>query len=116
MDLGTNGFAVLHAIAGKGKAVFIDCAYMGAMPGEVRRFIPGDVVDQKVKLGLSAHQGDLLQTLALAREHGDCPNEVVIFGIEPATVSMGLELSDVLSGRMGEYVDAVCSELGVAHA
>ena len=100
VDHGTNGFAVLHSISGKRKAVFIDCAYMGKEPGSIQRFRPDEVRDRKVLLPASQHQGDLLQTLDLARTQGLCPGEVVIYGIEPARIEPGLGLTPVLEAKM----------------
>ncbi len=38
LDLGTSGAKVLHAIAQKRKAIFLDCAFMGERPGAIRKF------------------------------------------------------------------------------
>ena len=115
-DLGSAGMRVLHAIAGRRKAVLVDCAFMGAAPGTMRRFRPEDVATVKRLAGLSAHEGDLLAILRLSRELGECPEQVVLFGIEPATIAPGTELSAVLAARLDEYAGAVAAELGAAPA
>ena len=55
--------------------------------------------------------GELLNTIELSRRIGECPAEVVIFGIEPARVEMGESLSPALASRLGEYVEAVKADI-----
>lgn len=110
LDLGTGGMGVLHAIAKRDKAIFVDSALMGEEPGTVRRFSPDEVVSHKLLPRLSLHEGDLLQTLELARRLGDCPDEIVIFGVEPVSVAPGLELSPCLESRLGEYLRLLMKE------
>jgi len=111
LDLGTNGMAILHAIAGRRKAVFVDCALMDAEPGTMRRFTADEVVSRKLRTRLSLHEGDLLAILGLARRIGDCPGEVVIFGVEPVSVSPGQALSERLESHLDEYLEILAEEL-----
>ena len=67
---------------------------------------------RKVLTGTALHEGDLLQVLRLSGDLGECPDEVVVFGIEPEQVAPGLELSPRLGGRLEEYVQAVSAEAG----
>lgn len=111
IDLGTAGTRVLHAIAGKKKAIFLDCAYMNAVPGTIRKFTPEEVESQKTSEQISLHEGDLFRTLELSRRLGECPSEIVIFAIEPRIVAPGENLSPLLSTRMRVYLDLIEQEL-----
>lgn len=111
LDLGTGGLTVLHAIEGREKAIFVDCAMMGASPGTIRRFAPDEVRTRKVCMRLSLHEGDLISVLGIARDAGDCPDDIVIFGVQPGAVEQGEGLSPELARRMDEYVGTVISEL-----
>jgi hydrogenase maturation protease len=111
MDAGTRLMGALHAMAGRRKAVFVDCALMGQAPGTLRRFGPDEVATRKAVAGTSAHEGDLLRIIRLSRELGECPEDVVIFGIEPERVGPGMELSPALAQRLDEYVQSVEAEL-----
>ena len=110
IDLGTAGARILHAVAGRRKAIFIDCALMGEQPGTIRRFTPDDVRSEKQLPRMSLHEGDLMQFIELSRRLGECPDDVVIFGIQPQDMSPGLELSPLLAARMDEYVKAITTE------
>ena len=114
LDLGTAGFAVLHAIAGRRKAVFIDCAFMGKPPGSITRFKPDEVHSDKLQSRCSLHEGDLLHTLELARKLGACPEDVVILGVEPERIESGQTLSPTLESRLDHYVQATRSEFLLA--
>ena len=113
IDAGTGGFSVIHQIEGRRKAVFIDCAYMGAEPGSIKRFSPEDVKSEKVLAHQSLHEADLLKILDMAKELGQSPDEIVIFGIEPAAVKPGFDLSEKLESRLDDYVSVICAELGL---
>ncbi len=89
LDLGVAGLALLHHLPGRRKAILLDCAYMNAEPGTLRRFTPDDVVSVKTLAGFSLHEGDLLQILELARKLNTAPEEIVIFGIQPGRRERG---------------------------
>jgi len=116
IDLGTGGLRLVHEAAGRRKLVFIDCAFMGEAPGAMRRFTPEEVRSVKPGMRHSLHEGDLLGNLALARRIGHCPDEVVIFGIEPGSVDPGLELTEALASRVDDYARRVREEIGIRDA
>ncbi len=111
LDLGTGGLTLLHAVAGRRKAIVVDCARMGATAGALRRFRAEEVRSTKMLLGASLHEGDVLQVLTLARRLGEAPADVVLFGIEPAEVAFSGKLSEPLAARFEEYVRRVRQEL-----
>ncbi len=110
-DLGTSGMSVLHALAHKKKAVIIDCAFMGEEPGTIKRFNKAEVRSLKLVHGLSLHEGDLLSTLVLSESLGECPPQVVLFGIEPVCLVLGEGLSPVLLRRTDRYLSLLAREL-----
>ena len=111
IEMGTGGMRIIHAIAGRRKAVFVDCARMGKAPGTMKRFVPGGARSRKKLPGFSLHEGDLLSILEVARQAVDCPEEIVIFGIEPGSVAPGENLSRELADRLAEYSTAIMAEL-----
>ncbi len=113
LELGTGGLTVMHAIAGREKVVFVDCALMGEEPGTLRRFTPEEVRSTKVRTRYSLHEGDLLNTLELSHSMGECPEDIVIFGIEPKEIADGQELSPELEEHVEEYTKAILSECDV---
>ena len=53
-----------------------------------------------------------METLALARQLGCAPREVVIFGIVPGTVRSGLEMTPEVAAAVPKVIDLVMKELG----
>ena len=111
VDAGTGGVSVLHLVAGRRKAILIDCAFMGEDPGVIRRFTPDDVRSTKVLAHQSLHEADLLRILDLAKQLDQAPEQVVIFGIQPQQVAPGEDLSPILSSRIDAYLSQILAEL-----
>jgi hydrogenase maturation protease len=111
IDAGTGGMAVLHLIANRKKAVIVDCALMRQSPGTLLRFTPDDVKSIKQVSHFSLHDADILKVLGLSKQLGECPDDVIIFGIEPAKVEQGDTLSLELADRMNEYVTIIADAL-----
>jgi hydrogenase maturation protease len=113
LDLGTGGLSVIHAIAGREKIIFVDCAVMGQEPGTMFRFTPEQVRSKKLRIRYSLHEGDLLNTLKLSRQLGKCPDNIVIFGIEPKEVLQGEGLSSELHNNIQQYVQTILEEADI---
>ena len=111
VDAGTAGMSILHLITDKDKAIFIDCARMGEKPGAIRKFTPQEIKSAKVLAHRSLHEADLIKVIDLAGQLGQCPAQIVIFGIEPEVVEPGAGLSETLAGKVEHYVSVVCQEL-----
>ena len=111
VDLGSGGMRLLHLIAHRKKAVIIDCAFMGKPEGTISRFTPEQVTTQKLLAGLSLHESDVLGVVALSRQLGEAPEEIVIFGIEPYSIDPGEDLSTELEKRLCNYVSQIKEEL-----
>ena len=111
MDLGTGGLTVIHVIEGREKIIFVDCAIMGQAPGCINRFTPEQVRSKKVGMRYSVHEGDLLNTIRLSRSLGQCPEDIVIFGIEPKEIADGEGLTSELENNIQQYVQTILKEL-----
>jgi hydrogenase maturation protease len=107
IDAGTGGMNVLHLIANRKKAVIIDCAKMGTKPGTIKRFDPADVQTIKKLTHFSLHEADILQIINLSKQLGECPEQIVIFGIEPESLELGQNLSKTLSDKIAFYIDTI---------
>jgi hydrogenase maturation protease len=111
LELGSSLVNVVHAIAGRQKAILVDCAFMDEPAGTIRRFSPSEVVSTKTMAHFSLHEGDLLGALELSMKLGECPREIVIFGIQPESVVLGDGLSSTLQEQLDNYVEIVGAEL-----
>ena len=109
-DGGTFGIDLLDTLANRRKVIVIDAVRADAAPGTVLRFTAADLA-QREEADLSLHQVGLCETLAMARQLGCAPEEVVIFGIVPATLEAGLEVSPQVAAVMPKVVELVLAEL-----
>jgi hydrogenase maturation protease len=110
-DGGCGGMYLLHTIADRQKAILIDCCRMGTEPGTIRRFTPEDVVSVKQMTHLSLHEVDILKVIELAKEIGQCPDEIVIFGIEPVSIEPQMHLNEPIEARLNDYIEEIRQEL-----
>ena len=114
MDLGTGGLSLMHAVEGRKKIIFVDCALMDQSTGTMLRFTPEQVRSKKVRMRYSLHEGDLLNTLELSRRFGQCPDDIVIFGIEPKEIDHGEGLTSDLENNIQQYIQTILKELNRA--
>ena len=110
-DAGTGGISILHLIEGRDKVIFIDCAKMDEKPGTIKRFTPQDIESQKALSHQSLHEFDLIKIINMSDKLGQCPAEIVIFGIEPHAIKPGCELSKILADRLNGYITVISKEL-----
>lgn len=111
IDAGTGGLNLLHLFEGREKAVLIDCANMEEEPGTIKKFTPEQVKSVKQLAHYSLHEQDLMKIIDMAKMLGQCPKQIVIFGIQPESVSLGQTLSAELEKKIGDYIKMICEEL-----
>jgi hydrogenase maturation protease len=107
IDAGTGGLNILHLIANRKRAVIIDCAKMGKKPGTIKQFKPADVQTTKKMTHFSLHEADILRIIDLSRQLGECPEQILIFGIEPESLELGQSLSETLTDKIDLYIDTI---------
>lgn len=110
LDGGTLGLDLLPALAEADRLIVIDALDSGGRPGEIVR-LEGEEVPRAFATKLSIHQAGLKDLLAVAELTGDLPAEVVVWGAQPASLELGLELTPALAAVVPEVTDLVMREL-----
>ena len=110
-DGGCGGMYLLHTIAEREKAILIDCCLMNTNPGTIKRFTPDDVKSVKQMAHLSLHEVDILKVIELAKQIGQCPEEIVIFGIEPVKIKPQMHLNDPIKAKIPDYIAEITKEI-----
>ncbi len=113
MDGGTGGMQLLHYIAGKDKAIILDCALMGTEPGTIKRFTPDEVNTVKKLAHLSLHEVDIIKVIELSKQLGECPDEVIFFGIEPKAIIQQMDLTETIAQKVPGYINEILNELNI---
>jgi hydrogenase maturation protease len=82
----------------------------GREPGTVFR-VEGDDVPAAFRTRISPHQLGLSDLLAAAMLTDELPKNLVLYGVEPESIDIGLDLTDVVEASLDKLIDAVADEL-----
>lgn len=114
IDGGTQGLGIVNLMEGRQRLILVDATDVGQVPGQFARF----TLDEARLLGddqhLSVHAAGLRDALLLARALKMLPQEVVIFGVQPATVEWGSALSPQVEAALPDLIAAVLAEVAVS--
>ncbi|MFQ5862798.1 MAG: HyaD/HybD family hydrogenase maturation endopeptidase [Candidatus Brocadiales bacterium] len=111
VDGGTLGLRLIPYLEGREAIFIVDAIDRGGKPGELFRIEANDIDDIYNARKLSAHQIGLREVLALSRLQNFLPKRVCLFGIQPQTVGIGLELSEPVSSRLDELIEMLLEEV-----
>lgn len=115
VDGGTLGLDLLPLIADARALVLIDAVDLRAEPGTVS-VLRGDAVHGVLGGHLSAHQVGLGDLVAVGRLTGALPERVVLVGVQPAAIEVGVELTTECAAAVPQAIDAVRAELAALSA
>jgi len=110
MDGGVMGLDLLPHLEGVTHLLITDAVQTGRPPGSLVR-LEGEAIPAALSLKMSMHQVGLQELLALAGFQGTLPEQVVLWGLEPASLDWGLELSALIGTQIDALVDAAVGEL-----
>jgi hydrogenase maturation protease len=110
LDGDTLGTSLLHHLEWVENLLVVDAVETGSPPGTLIR-LANDEIPRVLAAKLSPHQMGLSDLLAVAALQGCAPQEVVVWGIQPASVDMGLDLSPPVAGQMESLTAGVLEEL-----
>lgn len=111
VDGGTQGLGLVNLMAGRRRAIFVDAADMGRSPGEFVRFTWDEVDLPDEDEPLSIHAAGLRDALMLARTLGVLPKEVVVFGVQPASIDWDQSLSPQVEATLPALIETLQAEI-----
>lgn len=112
LDGGVSSLEVLGSLLDSGRLIIVDALRGGGRAGAIYRLAPGDLGAETAGLPLTLHDLSLAQAIRLLGRAAALP-PTVIFGIEPADIAPGLELSPAVAeaaARAGEIILAEIRE------
>jgi hydrogenase maturation protease len=109
VDGGTAGLNLLVYLEGVNRLVIIDAVETGGPPGTLVR-IAGEKVPAYMALKVSPHEITLPDFLAAAKLRDLYPNEVIIWGIQPKSLEVGIDLTPDLEAKLDTLVNCVIQE------
>lgn len=108
---GTSGLGLVGLMEGYQRVIVVDAADMGHPPGHVVRFTPLEAQLKTAEAPLSLHQIGLGEVLALAEALEVAPAELVIIGVQPSRVEMGVRLSPEAEKVIPQIIRIILDEL-----
>ena len=109
LDGGTLGLSLLPYIEDARAVILVDAILQNASPGSLVR-ITGEDVGPAVATRLSPHQVGVADLLQGARWHDREPAKLVLLGIVPESIELGVGLSPPVLRALPELIEAVCNE------
>jgi len=110
LDGGTSGMDLIHTIADREALIVCDAVRSDKPPGTLVR-IDGEDLPAFFRTRLSPHQlglSDMLAALALLER---VPRRVVLIGIVPLALDLGVDLSPVVDAALDEALPLLVTEI-----
>ncbi len=110
VDGGTLGLELLSYLEGAERVLILDAALTNGPPGTLLR-VAGEQVPSFFGMRTSAHEVALADLLAVMKLRGTEPRDLVVWGMQPAALELGWELSEPVAAYLDTLVAAVVTEL-----
>lgn len=110
LEGGTAGLELVHLIKEVDYLIIVDAVNANDEPGAIFRFEPEDIRVLPSQFEVSFHQVGILEVLAMANILGTAP-KTLIFGIQPKSLEMGLELTPEIQRALPKVKDFVLQEI-----
>jgi hydrogenase maturation protease len=110
IDGGTAGMELLEPLSGVDLLVVLDAVKNGQPAGTVIKLV-GDQVPVFFRAKLSPHQVSICDVLASLEFVGDKPGDMVLIGVEPENLELGLDMTPAVAARVPEMVELAVAEL-----
>lgn len=110
-ELGTPGWGLVNFLQGWQRVILIDAVCMGEEPGTWRRLEKDDIQLVASDQVRSLHEPGLAESLSLAQTLGLLPDEIVLYGVEPACIQPSGELSPAVRQVVTPLVKQILGEL-----
>jgi hydrogenase maturation protease len=115
LDGGTLGLSLLPTLEQAGTAILVDAIRADGAPGAFVR-LEGDDVAPAVAARLSVHQVGVLDLLEAARWRGRYPPKLVLLGLVPQSLELGLGRTPAVEAALPALVERIVAEAaGLGH-
>ncbi len=120
LDGGTLGLELVRFLAGTRRLLIVDAINGDGISGTFYR-LADEEVQAYFQEKVSMHELGIKDVLAVLGVTGQPVKEVVIIGVQPESLEVGLDLTPVVARAMDGVITAICAELQrwqveVAHA
>jgi hydrogenase maturation protease len=106
----TDGMRLLGPVEDAENLIIIDAINAGAEPGTIITLV-GDEIPAYFGIKMSIHQLGFQEVLMAAKLRDRYPKEIVMFGMQPTSLELGVELTENNQKRLGKLKDAVINQV-----
>ena len=110
IDGGTSGMEMIEDLSNLDFLIVLDVVKSGAAPGTVVK-IAGDEIPVFFRRKLSPHQIGLPDVLASLELLDTMPKEIIVLGVEPVSLELGMEMTATVAAKVPMLVDMAAAEL-----
>ena len=110
LDGGTLGMDLLYYMEGVPNLLIVDAIQADREPGYLLR-LANDEVPAFLSMKVSPHQIGVPDMLATAKLRGTTPANIVLWGVQPERIEIGMELSPTLEALVDTLVENLRNEL-----
>lgn len=110
VDGGTQGLALLGTFEKRKAVVFLDAISLGDKAGAVH-VLKGEELLKMGGRATTAHEGSAPQILTALELLGETPKEIVMIGVEPEKVGLGIGLSPAVEAAIDAAADVARSTI-----
>lgn len=109
IDGATSGYDLLPTVSAAAHLIVLDAVKGGCEPGAIYRLRP-EVLQETRDRALSLHQVSFLEALEMSSWLGPRP-PAIIYGVEPAVIDWGLELTPAVAAVLPRLLELVKAEI-----
>jgi hydrogenase maturation protease len=110
IDGGTGGMDLLPYIENRDRLLVVDAANFGKEPGYIG-VLRNEEIPALFGVKASLHHLGLADVLAAAQLMDMAPKEICLIGIQPQTIALGLELTDLIQKKLPDLVALTIKQL-----
>ncbi|MCK9388947.1 MAG: HyaD/HybD family hydrogenase maturation endopeptidase [Sulfuritalea sp.] len=110
IDGGTSGMEMIEDLSNLDFLIVLDVVKAGVPPGTVVK-IAGDEIPIFFRQKLSPHQIALPDVLASLELLDTLPKEIVVLGVEPVSLELGMEMTPTVAEKIPALVAMAADEL-----
>ena len=106
----TDGMKLLGPVEDAENLIIIDAINAGKEPGTIITLV-GDEIPAYFGIKMSIHQLGFQEVLLAAKMRERYPNQIIMFGMQPTSLQMGIELTDTNQKKLGELAKIVIDQV-----
>jgi hydrogenase maturation protease len=110
IDGGTSSMELIEDLSNLDFLLVLDTIVAGKPPGSIVK-LEGDQVPVFFRKKLSPHQISLADVLASLEFLGAEPKDIVVVGVQPVSMELGMELTPTVAEKVPEVVEIAFAEL-----